>query len=75
MGLCQSQESFGFEILGSSALWKLTPFDVRDDPAALSSVWPGGHSEFLVVMTGMITNEAGFFLEQNMVVWGPLFGK
>lgn len=43
-------------------------------PTAQSSVWQGGHSEILMV-TGMITNEAGFFSEQNMVAWGLLFGK
>lgn len=44
-------------------------------PAAQSSMWQGGCSEILVVMTVMITNGTGFFLEQNIVVWGPMFGK
>lgn len=43
-------------------------------PTAQSSVRQGGHSEILMV-TVMITNEAGFFSEQNMVAWGLLFGK
>lgn len=31
MGHCQSQESFGFEIVGSLPPWKPTPFNVRGD--------------------------------------------
>lgn len=44
-------------------------------PGALFSAWQRGHSEILDVMTVMITNGAGSFSEQNMVVWGLIFGK
>lgn len=74
MGQCQSQESFGFEILGSLPPWKLTLLMSEMAPTAQSSVWQEVHSEILMV-TVMITNEAGFFSEQNMVAWGLLYGK
>lgn len=56
-------------------MWKLTPSNVREAPTAQSLVWRGGHSEILLVSMVTITNEAGFFSEQNMMVWGPLSGK